>query len=237
MKIKITLFFLFISGIALSQTNDIGTWHIVNAQFNFNKKWQAFAELQLRSQLFFDNFFYYETKAGIGYNINKNFSVLAGTGRYTTYSNDGNFQKPFANRELRVWQQLIMNNYVDRLKFEHRYRAEQRWLTNEYRNRFRYRLNAVLPLNNGKLIKHTFYLTAFDEVFLNNKAPHFERNRLFGGAGYMFNPLLTLQAGYLHQYDYATAGNSHKNFLQFSLFLVFNNGQQEMPERIPQTID
>jgi len=164
MKLLLTILVLLTVQFSFAQNDKLGTWNIVNFKYNADQKWSVWAESQTRSQLFFNHFFYYEIKGGIGYSINKNFSFLFGTGRYATYSNDGNFKKPFANEEFRLWQQITMNQYLDRLKFEHRYRIEQRWLSNGgYRNRFRYRLNVVLPLKNKRLDPKTFYLTAFEE--------------------------------------------------------------------------
>ena len=235
MKLKITIIVLLLSKFVFSQNKDLGSWQVVNAQLSLSSKWETFAELQARSNRFFDNFFYYEIKGGVSYSINKNFSFLVGVGRYATYSGDGNFAKPFDNEEFRIWQQVTMNQYLDRLKIEHRYRAEQKWLTDGYRNRFRYRLNAMLPLNNAKLVPGTFYLNAYDEVFLNNKAPHFERNRFFAGAGYILTPVTTVQAGYVNQYNYSLDKRGGKNFLQFSLMLQFEYDDDR--ERIPNLMD
>lgn len=228
---------LLVSLSVTAQQKNPGTWHVVNAQYNINKKWFVWGEVQTRSQKFMSTFYYYETKGGVGMYIGKDFSVLAGTGRYATYSNNGDFKKPFANEEFRLWQQLNMNNYVHRLKFEHRYRMEQRWLTNGgYRNRYRYRLNTFLPLNNTKITAKTFFLNAHDEVFLTNKKPHFERNRIFAGAGYMPDKNTTLMAGYMYQYDYMASGaSSGKSFLQLSLLFQFH--QDPGVERIPQVAD
>ena len=235
MKLKITIIVLLLSNFAFSQNKDLGSWHVVNAQLSLSNKWEAFAELQTRSNKFFDDFFYYEIKGGASYSINSNFSVLVGVGRYATYAGDGNFVKPFDNEEFRVWQQLTMNQYLDRLKIEHRYRAEQKWVTDGYRNRFRYRLNMMLPLNASKLLPGTFYLNAYDEIFLNNKATHFERNRFFAGAGYILTPVTTVQAGYVNQYNYALDKRGGKNFLQFSLILQFEYDEDR--ERIPHLMD
>ncbi|OJY92827.1 MAG: hypothetical protein BGP13_20735 [Sphingobacteriales bacterium 40-81] len=228
---------LLISLSANAQQKDLGTWHVVNAQYNINKKWFVWGELQTRSQKFMDAFYYYEAKGGAGMYIGKDFSLWVGTGRYATYANDGNFKKPFANEEFRFWQQLNMNNYVHRIKFEHRYRMEQRWLAQGgYKNRYRYRLNAFLPLNNTKVTAKTFFLNAHEEIFLTNKKPHFERNRIFVGAGYMPDKNTTLMGGYLHQYDYTAAGTSSaKNFFQISLLLQFHH--DETVERVPQILD
>lgn len=227
---------LLISAAATAQQKSLGSWQVVNGQYNVNKHWFLWGELQVRSQRFFNTFYYYETKGGAGLNIGKNFSFLAGTGRYATYSNNGNFKKPFANEEFRLWQQFVINSYLNKLKFEHRYRVEQRWLTNGgYKNRYRYRLNLFLPLNNNKIAVKTFFLNAHDEVFLTNREPHFERNRIFAGAGYMPEKNMTVLAGYMHQYDYIPGASTHKNFIQLSLLLQFH--QQDGVERLPQVLD
>ena len=44
--------------------NELGSWNTTNFNFKLNDKWQVFAETQLRSLKFYDNFHYYEFKAG-----------------------------------------------------------------------------------------------------------------------------------------------------------------------------
>ncbi len=235
MKTRIIAIFLLISTATFSQEKDIGTWHVVNAQLSLSGKWEAFIELQTRSNRFFDDFFYYEAKGGISYSLNKNFSFLMGVGRYATYADKGNFALPFDNEEFRIWQQVTMNQYLQRLKIEHRYRAEQKWMNSRYRNRFRYRLNMMLPLNRAKLVAGSIYLNAYDEVFLNNKTPHFERNRFFAGAGYILSPVTTIQAGYVNQYNYSLTESGGRSYLQFSLLLQFEPDNDK--ERIPHLMD
>ena len=158
-----------------------------------------------------------------------------GAGRYATYSDKGNFALPFDSEEFRIWQQVTMNQYLHRLKIEHRYRAEQKWVNNKYRNRFRYRLNMMLPLNKAKLVAGSIYLNVYDEVFLNNEEPHFERNRFFAGAGYILTPVTTIQAGYVNQYNYSLTESGGKSYLQFSLLLQFEPDNDK--ERIPHLMD
>jgi hypothetical protein len=151
------------------------------------------------------------------------FSALLAAGRYATYSGDDNYEKPLSGEEFRIWQQLSFNDRLGRLRVDHRLRAEQRFMSNAvYRNRFRYRLNIVLPLGHEPLAPRSFYLTSFDEIFLTNKAPHFERNRIFGGGGYVCSEVVTLQAGYLYQYGYSPAATTGKHFIHLSLLLQLN---------------
>ena len=208
---------------ASAQPKGPGTWNVGNVQYHMNEKWVAWAELQTRSYKVFNDFYYHEVKAGMQYNVNKSAMVLMGTGQYVTYSEGGNFKAPTLTHEWRLWEQMTLVNNIDRFKIEHRYRVEQRWLTTGYRNRFRYRLNAIMPIAHKKLEPKTLYLTAFDEIFLTNLKPHFERNRIFGGAGYEFSNSFTLQLGALHQYDYRANGTTAAiTFFQTSIFFNIN---------------
>lgn len=215
-----------------SQEKDIGSWHTINAQINSKTKWMGFAELQTRSRKLADQFFYYELKGGIGYNVLPNFSALLAVGRYATYSGDDNYEKPLDKEEFRVWQQLNFSDRLGRLKVDHRFRAEQRFIYNEaYRNRFRYRLNLLLPLSREGLIPHTFYLTSFNEISLNNRKPHFERNRVFGGVGYVLSKVVSFQTGYMYQYDYKPSASIGKQLINLSLILRFDQGRSSKKEQ------
>ncbi len=213
----------------------IGSWNIVNVKMNINNQWSLFIEPQLRSLSFYNQFHYYEIKGGGTYNINSNFAVAVGTGSYNTYSEGGNFKMPYKQKEIRTWLQFVMKQNLEVIKFEHRYRAEQRFTNNGYRNRFRYRLNAVVPVNNKKIIPKTFYVTVWNELFFTDKAPYFERNRFFIGGGYEVNKTLSLQTGYLHQFDYQINDETGRNFFQISALLNFDlkKGRQNYLPAIP----
>jgi hypothetical protein len=208
----------------LAQSNNVGAWNILSFKLNLEKSWSVFAEAQLRSQLFYDQFSYYEAKTGATYSFKKNYSVVLGGGRYVTYSSGDNFKKPFVNREWRIWEQFGMNSYLDRIKFENRYRIEQRWTSNAgFRNRFRYKLNISAPLNKKKIDPGTFFLSTSDELFFTTSTPNYEQNRFFAGAGYEVSKHLTLQSGYLHQLAYsANNTRSHKGYFQLSVLLETN---------------
>lgn len=228
---------LCLSGSLFSQQSHLGSWNVITTKLTLTKHWGVYNELQLRSQSFYDHHFYYEVKGGVSYSVNKNFSFLVGTGRYITYTDGGNFKKPVTANEWRLWEQLTMNQYLERIKFEHRYRVEQRWFKTGYRNRFRYRLNMAAPINKKKIGPKTFYATAFDEIFLTNKAPHFERNRFFAGLGYQFSKLLTVQPGYLYQYDYRSNGtHTGKHFFQLT-FTIEIDSHKNPNEKIPGNVD
>lgn len=175
-------------------------------------RWGGYFEAQDRNYGIVSKFYYYEVKTGVSYNFDNNSFALLGTGRYTTYGFDAVDDGPQIT-ETRLWEQLTTNHYISRLKLEHRYRVEQRWLNTGYRNRFRYRLTATLPLNKPKLEKGALFAAAFGEVFFNNKQPNFERNRFSPSIGYKFSKPFTLQAGVINQRNYQINTSDDKNYL------------------------
>lgn len=221
---------------AFSQRSHFGSWNVITTRVTLSEKWGIYNELQLRSQSFYNDHFYHEVKGGVSYAISKNFVVLLGIGDYQTYTDGGNFVKPVTAHETRLWQQLTMNHYLERVKFEHRYRIEQRWFNTGYRNRYRYRLNAAVPINHKKMGPKTFYIASFNEIFLTNKAPYFERNRFFAGPGYQISKHFTIQPGYVYQFDYRNNVGQGKHFFQLTLTIDIN-AEKSAAERIPGNLD
>ncbi|RTQ46810.1 DUF2490 domain-containing protein [Hymenobacter gummosus] len=185
-----------------------GSWFIGTVQLpgSPEKRWGGFAEVQVRTNALFRQYFYHELKAGLSYDIDKNFTALLGGGRYAT-SDYRDLSAGPLNVEARLWAQVVLTQYSSRLKLEHRYRAEQRWFSyrddsTSTRNRLRYRLNAFMPLNAKTIGPKTVFLSVYDEIFLNLRGPVFERNRFYAGVGYQFNKHLTAQAGWIDQANY-----------------------------------
>ena len=192
-----------------------GSWVILTAQLpgSAEHRWGGYVELQGRSNAVARQFFYYELKGGVSFDVDPNFAVLVGGGHYSTSDYRALDAGPL-NTEKRLWQQLALTQYAKRLKLEHRYRVEQRWFSfrddsTAFRQRMRYRLNVFFPLNKKAITTGTFFLSAYDEIFLNPRGPVFERNRVYGGVGYQFTTHLVVQLGYVHQanYNYTTTNS------------------------------
>lgn len=233
--VPIVFVLLFTTSQTNAQSHYFGSWNVGNAEYFFDKKISAWTEAQLRSQQFYNDFFYHEIKCGIKYQINKSLGVLIGTGQYATYSNGSNFKTPVIH-EFRLWEQFTLINNIERLKLEHRYRIEQRWRNDEYRNRFRYRINPIFPINKSKVENHTLFATIYDEIFLTNKDTYFERNRFFAGVGYQCSTRLSVQAGWLRQFDYSATASTTKDFLQTTIFIRFHNNNGPL-ETHPSSMD
>lgn len=214
------------STILYTQTPGLGTWNVLTGRFNYNSKWHGFVELQLRSQQTYDHFNYHEVKGGIGYMITPSLSALVGTGRYVTYQVNDNFKSPFLVSENRIWQQLIYNQNFSGFRIEHRLRAEQRYTSSGYRNRFRYRLSGIIPLNKKTITNKTIFLNTSNEFHFNNENVFYEQNRFYLGGGYNFSNKLSLQMGWIYRSDFFSQNRSqYKNFLQTSLQFTFSKSK------------
>jgi len=208
-----------------------GSWAIANVQYEFAPRWFTYFELQTRSQAMANHFFYYEIKGGINYRINKNFIAFVGFGNYGTYDWK-NIRGAKTTDELRLWEQLVINQPLARLKFEHRFRIEQASINRKFRNRFRYRLNLIIPLNKKKVENKTVFVSAFDEIFLTDTPPYFMRNRVYLGLGYQATEFLTVQAGWVNQFNYNLQNKGGKNNILVSLnfrFVRKDNKYERMP--------
>ena len=197
--------------------NDIGTWNVLNFNAKFTDHWSAFAETQVRSISFYNNFHYHEFKIGANYLLLKNFVATAGIGSYATYSEIGNFESPIQNKEIRTWTQFAIKTPLDRVLFENRFRFEQRFTSNGYRNRYRIRIGATIPINHFKIQPKTISFIGWNELFFTNKEPYFERNRIFLGFGYEMNNHFSFQTGYISQFDYKINDETGKDFINISL--------------------
>lgn len=232
------LFIVTINGFAQS-FDKTGSWGLITVVLpgSVDHRWGGYMELQTRTnEMLFKQFYYTEIKGGVSYNFSNNFSALIGTGRYTTYNYKDVDAGPTI-KEDRLWEQFTLLEYFDRIKIENRVRIEQRWLNSAYRNRFRYRLNLIVPFNHPKIQAGTVFTSVFDEVFFNNKAPNFERNRISATLGYQFTKAISLQAGWMNQYNNLPASTNDKNNMM--VVFIYNIQRRKGPqhEQLPTTKD
>ncbi len=214
------LFFMVLNS-GYSQSFDLGSWNILNLKYNHNEKLSVFAEGQIRSLKFYDNFHYFEYKGGITYKIQKYAHVALGAGSYQTYREGGNFVLPKNNDEFRLWPQISLNQTIGKIKAEQRARIEFRFTSNGYRNRFRYR-NGISyafgkPVNEYK----PFQVSLSNEIFFTDNEPYFERNRILLALNYKPSKASTIQVGYLHQFDYKINDETGRDFFQIGYFIEF----------------
>ncbi len=201
----------------LAQTKGLGSWNIVNLKYTITEKWSFFGEAQLRSLSFYSQFHYHEYKAGVNYKAHPNVLLTLAAGDYDTYKEGGNFKSPKNNDEFRIWPQITLTQSIKRFKIDQRYRAEFRFTTNGYRTRYRYRAGISYPFGKNNKPYKPFILNVSNEIFFTGKEPYFERNRLLVSIGYKLSKQLSIQMGYLHQFDYKINDETGRDFLQVGI--------------------
>lgn len=206
------------------KAQDLGSWNILNVKYNHNQKLSAFVEGQLRSLKYYDHFHYYEYKAGLNYQFDKSLAISLAAGSYQTYKEGGNFELPKNNNEFRLWPQISITQQINKIKIEQRYRAEMRFTSNGYRNRFRYRLGVAYPFGNNKNGYRPYQIGLSNELFFTDKEPYFERNRIQASFNYKLNKQTTLMIGYLHQFDYKINDETGRDFFMIGYYYeIFRN--------------
>lgn len=227
MKRSIFIGFILLLNLGVrAQKIDLGSWNMLNIKFNLNPKISFFGETQLRSLKFYDNFHYYEVKGGVNYKLNSNLQLTLACGSYQTYREGGNFVFPKNNDEFRIWPQLLLTQPIGAFKIEQRYRAELRFTSNGYRNRFRYRLGLSYPFGKKKNDFKPFQVSASNELFFTNNEPYFERNRIQFTFQFKPSKNTAIQLGYLHQFDYKINDETGRDFLQIGFLLELNKASK-----------
>jgi hypothetical protein len=125
--------------------------------------------------------------------------------------------------ESRIYQEaLIPQKLGNRFYLTHRFRYEQRFVEDQdFRTRYRYNLFLNVPLNKKELAPKAIYAALYNELFINGgtdigdgrEVQLFDRNRTYLGIGYVLNPSIRFQFGWLNQKT-VTWG---KGQLQFSM--------------------
>ncbi len=222
------IIFILTTNMSVAQNFDLGSWNIFNLKYTVNDKWSVFGEAQLRSLEIYNNFHYFEYKAGTNYRLSKYITISLGAGSHQTYKEGGDFVLPKNSNEFRIWPQLIIFQSFGRLKLEQRYRAEFRLTSDDYRNRFRYRLGLAYPFGKEKKNYKPYQISVSNELFFTDSEPYFERNRMLMAFNHKPSKLTTFQIGYLHQFDYKINDEIGRDFLLIGLYIeLFSKKNQK----------
>ena len=207
----------------LSQTKEdkLGSWWMYFGTHHLNEKYSLHYETQLRHYELGTNFFQLLPRVGLNYKIDDNSMVTAGYAWIPTQPDLGEGFDGDLVTENRIWQQFILRNKINNIKFRHRYRLEQRWVkqndVTSYKNRARYMLSAKVPLSKDE--SSPLFLFIYDEIFLHIDDNPFNQNRLYGALGYTVNKNMNIQAGYLRHRN----GDLNLDRLQLAVFLNTGN--------------
>jgi len=162
--VSLSVMILFSSSSIAQLTQDItGNWLMYFGTNRISDNLSIHSEVQYRNHTVSPvNIEQLLLRTGLNYHISKTAVATLGYGYIPSY-NFINEESELSSTENRIFQQLILINKVGRLKFEHRYRFEQRWVKNkstdetDYRSRLRYRLMAFLPLNKPTFLRKELF--------------------------------------------------------------------------------
>ncbi|HWA33374.1 MAG TPA: DUF2490 domain-containing protein [Cyclobacteriaceae bacterium] len=191
------------AGHSIAQKSDVGNWFIYFGNQAINKKWNWWNEVQYRNYNFVGDLQQLLLRTGIGYNLTENNNnVLLGYGflhseKYPANSQDKDDK--VGTNEHRIYQQFITRQNFGRVFIQHRYRIEERFIESDFAMRFRYFLSFNIPFNSKTLSPGAWYASAYDEIFLNGRAPVFDRNRLYGAVGYVIDKNFRMELGLMSQ--------------------------------------
>jgi len=209
-------FILFVFGILFSNSQeDTGNWIMYFGTNKISDKLSIHSELQYRNHTISPtNIEQLLLRTGLNYHIKPHASATIGYAHIGNHAYKSNRKSPEVE-EHRIWQQFLTTNKIGRIKFEHRYRIEERFIEKDFKTRFRYRIMLFYPLNRKLLETGTIYLGIYNELFINGEKTFFDRNRLYGGIGYKYSQNIEFQIGLLRQ----EVQTSVKTFLQFGMIL------------------
>lgn len=205
---------LFMTGLA-AQSNSVGNWFIYFGNQGLNKKWNWWNEVQYRNYNLVGDLQQLLLRTGIGYNLSQNNNnLLAGYAFIDSRNYLAGQDDKSKVIEHRLYQQFITRQHFSRFYTQHRYRLEERFISEDLLWRFRYFLSLNIPLNSMQMAQGVWYASLYNEVFLNLHQPQFDRIRLYGGFGYVFNKNIRAELAMMNQ---LTASNRRWQ-LQFVIF-------------------
>ena len=219
-RFKQTLFFLFILSPLSIFSQSLGCWNTLNINFDNGKKWSFSTEFQLRSLQFYKNYNYNEYKGFVTYKIMPNLQASIVLGRYTTYGNGKTFQNPKLAEEFRAALQVGLRNTLGKVQVDHRYRFEKRFYTSGIRaSRIRYRVGLSMPLDKTKKttlgVSNEFLIA----ITQKSKVIRYDKNRVSIAVTRKLTDMVSMQVGYLNQYDSRSVDEPGNKFFVYSLFL------------------
>lgn len=197
-----------------AQPSSLGNWWTYFGNKKINNRWNWHHEIQYRNYNFIGDLEQLLIRSGIGYNLSENNNnLLLGYGfiKSTPYIIGTDIKK--AVYEHRIFQQFITRQSFSRFFIQHRYRMEERFIEKDFKMRFRYFLSLNMPISKKTLAPHTIYLSAYNEIFINNQQVIFDRNRIYGAAGYILNKHFKVEVGCMRQLQ----NTNSRNQLQFVL--------------------
>lgn len=199
-KILLSFVCLFCFSQAYSQDSEQGNWLIYIGSKKIDEQWNWHHEIQYRNYNFIGDLEQLLIRTGIGYNLSpKNNNLLLGYGFIQSEPYIAGTDEKARVIEHRIFQQFITKQTFGRFSLQHRYRIEERFVADDFKLRFRYFLAFNIALDKPEMGPKTWYLSAYNELFINGQAAVFDRNRIYGALGYQINSQIKAELGYMSQ--------------------------------------
>jgi len=199
---------LLIQGQTRTHANNTNAWLMYFGNHKFSGQLGLHAEIQWRRSDVFSENQQLLLRTGLDFYAKPDLRFTIGYAFIETYPY-GEFAVPRAFPEHRIWQQLLLQQDLGKVKLSHRYRLEQRMIGNastgkfengRYENRMRYMAKATINITKGT---HPIFAALYDEVFINFGKDVgyniFDQNRLYGAVGFSISPAFKMELGYLYQ--------------------------------------
>lgn len=182
---------LFLPFHSAAQSSSYGNWMVYVINGRINDRWEILGDYQYRNYNSFGDLQQLLARTALQYEVTSKLS--AGTGY--TFSLVENYvgQEKRGIIEHRITQQLIHKTLSGRFSVSQRFRMEERFFPDRFRLRFRYAVACRYAL--GK--KQQWYISTWDELFVNATATHYDQNRFFVGFGYRFSDHFRIETGNL----------------------------------------
>ena len=190
-------------------------WYMYFGDHQVRGRWGVHLEGQLRRNEIITAWQQLLLRPGLNYQPSKHTLLTLGYAYVKTHPY-GSYAIKHAFPEHRLYQQVLARQSAGRVRIQHRFRLEQRFMGQvipsgggeakldswRYQNRFRQFLKVEVPL--GRKSEEVYwYLAAYNEVFLhlppNLGARVFDQNRAYGALGRGLGKAGKLEIGYLHQ--------------------------------------
>ena len=177
--------------------NDWGSWIMLYGTNKISNDFKVITEFRTHHYGLFNDLDNQFIRIGLDYELTPGISITAGYIHQYSQTRDN-----INVSENRPYEEITLKNTFKKFKMAHRYRIEHQWVnklgSTDFKHRLRYRFRISHPLS------ERFYLMAMNELFLNFQDPLFNQNRLQMGLGYVFNPDLKIELGYLKNHFSST---------------------------------
>ena len=187
-------------------TSNFNGWYMYFGDHPIKGRWELHLENQWRRN---DGILKWQQnlfRPGVNFALNERVTLTAGYANIVSWPY-GEYAAPRRTLENRVWQQALVSHGAGKVRLQHRFREEQRWIREyeqnggakgwRYQNRFRYFVKLTAPVR-GK-----WFSAFYEEIFLNiapNKgARTFDQNRAYAAIGRRIGRRNSIEAGYLYQ--------------------------------------